>query len=48
MTASPLAIVEIISPSQSADVLSEKLDAYFEAGAISVWLAQSFAEVFAA
>lgn len=44
MTVPPLTAVEIISPSQSVDEFSDKLDKYFQAGVKSVWLAQPFFE----
>jgi len=44
MTEPPLTAIEIVSPSQSADEFSDKLDKYFEAGVKSVWLVHPFLE----
>jgi Uma2 family endonuclease len=47
MTTPPFTAVEIMSPSQSADEFSDKLDLYFQAGVKSVWLVQPFFETIA-
>ena len=44
MTEMPLAVIEILSPTQAAQELLDKFDRYFQAGIRSCWLVTPFAQ----